>query len=250
MTDEILFGSRTASENLEKAVDAGKLLRDMDGRLSLAGSDQENLYLVVRSSTLQCQYLNGFLFEHAYARQVVPHGCRDCFKIKVAPDTLRGLVALRDVLERLPHPSKCGLALLNFQSQGTYAGFLYFDGLAAARASWGEIRTRIDAHPHLGSGVPITIKRGCTNYETACGPSDRWDFAEGMAALEAELKPRFAPPAKLPRNYGIERATMLVHWIKYAYSMGDDTYLDFTGGRPLYPPTRTYPPQEPDGSTP
>lgn len=238
------FGGRTARENLDRAVAGGKLTARDDGRFVVPVSAR-NWYLPVKHAlNLDCHFLNNFVFAHAYDRKAVPAGCRACFKVKVAPADFRGLIALRGILEDLPYHSKCGVDLFNPHSRDFYAGYFYFVGLAGARQAWGVIRERVDAHPQLGPGTAMSIKRGCSNYEAHCGPSDAWTFAEGLEEIEAGLRPSFEPPAVAPLNYSLLRATKMAEWLQVAFNLRDDTYLDFTRGKPLHPPTRSYPPTE------
>jgi hypothetical protein len=87
----------------------------------------------------------------------------------------------------------------------------------------------------------MTIKRGCSEYEAAVGPSDRYAFTPEMAAVEADLKSRF-------REHKADRHDSLVvaQWIETAYRIGDDSYLDFTGGKRLREKTLTYHPKSSD----
>jgi len=60
------------------------------------------------------------------------------------------------------------------------------------------------------------------------GPSDRYEFAPGLAELEAYLRARFRS------NRGPDRGNIaLAYWIEVAFRIGDDTYLDFTDGKRL-----------------
>jgi len=250
MGDDLLdmrFNGRTVRENLARAIADGKLTEQPDGTLSPPRPQKAPpWYLAVNNSRpLACRFLNGFLFNLVYDRSAVPFGCRTCFKVKAAPPTFRGLIALRGILEETPCHSKCGVDLYTPHSRDAYAGFLYLDGLAEARAAWRDLRKRVDAHPHLGPAVPLTIKRGCSNYEASCGPSDRWTFREGLPELEAALFARFRDEPPKPVNYRQARMTIMVRWLQVAYDLKDDTYLDFTGGKPLHPPIVSYPPEEP-----
>jgi hypothetical protein len=83
----------------------------------------------------------------------------------------------------------------------------------------------------------MTIKRGCSEYEAALGPSDQFEFKPEMAELEAYLRARFRNP-----NYVDQLNVALAYWIDLAFRMGDDTYLDFTDGKRLRPKTVTYAP--------
>ncbi len=241
------FGKGTLQENLRAAVARGDLIDFGDDTWSLAREQRAQHYLQVKAPRyLGCDYLNRFLFEKAFDQAAVPYGCRNCYKVKMAPRTLRELVALRELLEGVDYQSKCGVDFYNPHSQDFYAGFLYLDGLEEARAAHHHLRGLIDADARLERDIPITIKRGCSNYEVACGPADLYEFPEVLADIEAALRPKFKPADRSDtehaEDYRIRRATAMVGWIDFAYRIKDDTYLDFTEGRPLYPKTVAYSP--------
>jgi len=85
----------------------------------------------------------------------------------------------------------------------------------------------------------MRIKRGCTPYEIHCGPSDRWTFDPAQEELEARLLERFAPPGK---GKPAEEYVTLMQCVEAAHSIGDDSYLEFTKDRRLYPATVSYEP--------
>lgn len=240
------YGQQTIGENLRDALARGALTADADGTWRLTDEGGARHYLQVQAPRyLGCDYLNHFLFDKVYARTAVPYGCRHCYKLKIVPRTLRELVALRDILETLAYQSKCGVDFYNPHSQDFYAGFLYLEGLDEARAAYGHLRGLIDADARLGPAVGLRIKRGCTNYEVACGPADRYEFPAELAEIEALLRPRFRSGAATAHGaaYRIRRAEAMIGWIDFAYRIKDDTYLEFTGGRPWYPPAVSFPPE-------
>jgi hypothetical protein len=83
----------------------------------------------------------------------------------------------------------------------------------------------------------MTIKRGCSEYEIAVGPSDSYTFTPEMAELESYLLSRFREQKRADNGH-----VVLADWIDAAYRMGDDTYLDFTRGRRRRAKTLTYDP--------
>lgn len=193
--------------------------------------------------SLGCHFKKLVLFDLVYDRKRVPAGCAHCFKVKAAPHDLKGVVAVRDILEELGYTAKSGIDLFNPHSGDVWAAFIYTDGLDEARAVHATLRARCDAHADLGPGLKITIKRGCSEYEAACGPSDQWHFAPGMAEFEAAARTRYDEPARNELPYRVRKSLCMMEWIKLAYQMGDDTYLAFTGGKPLHAPTKTYAPE-------
>lgn len=232
-SDELLafrVGGATVAENIRKAIAAGELIEDEDGKLRLAKRRQSstNCAVIPRGPPLGCRFLMHFLFYHAYAKSAVPYGCSACYKVKVVPRTLRELVAAWGIAKRIECRSKWGVDIDNPYSQAIYAGYFYTTGLDAARIIYKIAREAFDNEPKLGPAVQMSIKRGCSDYEAALGPSDSFAFAPELAELEEYLKSRFrdVTPDGLP-------PVPMANWIDTAFRIGDDTYLDFTGGKRL-----------------
>jgi len=235
------FGDRSVRENLQAAIDAGKLIEGEDGRLSLprGRGPKARWVFVPNRGYPPCGFLSKVVFDAAYAQTAVPMGCSACYKIKVKAATLRELVAAWQVAKSIDCLSKWGVDIDNPHSQDVYAGYYYAGDLDAARMLYKIVREAIDADPKLGPGVKMTIKRGCSHFEAAVGPSDDYSFTPEMAEIEAHLRSRFNAPAIAESTDFREQ---LGQWIDLAFRMGDDTYLDFTGGKRLRPATVTYEP--------
>jgi hypothetical protein len=238
--DELMalrFGETTVDENLRRAVEAGRMVQSEDGTLQSADEPRKeiNWMFVPNGPPMACGFLMDFAFAHAYAESAVPSGCSACYKVKVIPQTLRQLVASWEIAKNIRCTSKWGTDLNNPYSQTIYAGYFYVSGLEATRALFHVVRQAVDEHPKLGPEVPMVIKRGCSQYEAKVGPSDRYTFTPEMEELEAYLKSRFRE-----RRADYQPSLIVAHWIETAFRIGDNTYLDFTGGQRLREPTVTY----------
>jgi hypothetical protein len=233
------YGAATAEDNLRAALAAGRLVERPDGKLTLprAPGRVSRWVFVPNRPYLRCGFLTKVVFEAAYAKTAVPDGCSACYKVKVSARTLRELVAAWEIAKAIDCLSKWGVDLDNPYSQDIYAGYYYAGDLDAARVLHRIVRAAIDADSRLGPGVGMTIKRGCSQFEAAVGPSDSYTFTPQMAALEAHLWSRFEPPAIAAPGFA-----PLADWIDLAFRLGDDTYLDFTGGHRLRPATLSYEP--------
>lgn len=232
----LTVGGRTIGENLQRVIASGAVLQNQDGTLEVQRSTPPGVWLVCGQMP-DCAFLNRLMFQHVYAQAAVPKGCASCYKVKVLPRTLRQLVALLEIARQLDCPSKCGLDFYNRHSCDIYAGYFYLNSLDDARRMFGILRALVDQHPKLGSDVPIVIKRGCSNYEIACGPSDKYTFKPELEAIETYFKAKFRPGE---RTQTAAAEAIYGTWVPFAYQIGDDTYLDFTNGKPLYPKTLTY----------
>jgi len=233
---------RSVAESLSEAVSAGSLRpQDAGTWLRPHGEATPSDWIrEKRDASRNCRFYMGVMFNHVYRKRQVPAGCASCFKVKVVPRTLQELVALRDVGHALPYTYKCGVEAAATYTSGIYGGYFYLNGLDAARAAHDLIRDAVDRHAKLGSDVPVFIKRGCTEYEVHCGPSDRYTFQPEQAALEAALLGRIHLE-RSPESNRVRVQQTMAHWIRQAYRLGDDSYLAFTGGRRLYPAVVRYP---------
>jgi hypothetical protein len=247
LDDSILaieIGGNTLGARLDAAIVAGHVIHRPDGKLELPPIAPQPSIGRPGEFGPCCAFLNNFMFTHIYGETAVPIGCRNCYKVKVTPQTLRQLMAVKDVAESLPGSTKSGSEIDRDDNQSIYASYLYFLGLDKARAAYRKVREAIDAHPKLGPKVKMVIKRGCTNYERACGPSDRYTFDPQLARIEKYFWSRFVRP-KFKNQKKYRDAMALLQMVRIAYRIGDDTYKDFTGGKDLLPPTVTYDPNDP-----
>jgi hypothetical protein len=230
-------GQTSTEENLRRSIASGRLIENADGTLELAGDPKRGVawMYVNNGPQLGCGFLMHFMFDHAYAESAVPSGCSACYKVKVVPRTLRELVAAWVVAKDIQCRSKWGIDFNNPYSQNIYAGYFYATGLDGARAVLKIAREAFGQDAKIGPDVAMTIKRGCSEYEAVLGPSDRYAFTPDMAELEAYLKSRFRE-----RKADYQPSLVAAHWIETAFRLGDDTYLDFTGGKRLRDKTMIY----------
>jgi hypothetical protein len=248
---DLELGGRTLGANLERAIARGYIVRRQDGRLALARSraDADEVRrkggFIGQRGTLNraCEFLNHFLFQHVYGKANIPYACRDCYKIRILTRTLRALMAMKAIAEATPYTTKSGPEVDNRFNTSTYTTCLYFDDLEEARDVYRSLRARIDAHPELGPGVAMMIKRGCSNYERALGPSDGYVIDARLERAEAWFAERYVndrPRPSIPKQ--AIKALRMLDLVEIAFRIGDETYKDFTGGQPLHPPHVDYSP--------
>lgn len=245
---EFPVGEHTAGENLARAIDAGRVLLREDGRLELPpkeGAPTLRPWWSIASDTPMagpCKLMAEFAFPLLYDRSRVPFGCRDCFKVRIAARTLKELVLLRDAAPAIPCQSKWGPEVDLPYTTDLYAGYFYTVGLDHAREIHARLRKLLAGHPELDADLPIVIKRGCSDYEFRCGPSDQWTFDPAQPVLEAWLAERAV--VRKRKETAIEakmrEKVLFMEWLAVAHRIGDESYLEFTSGKPLYPPPVTY----------
>jgi len=170
-------------------------------------------------------YYNHFGFIHSR--------CQECWKVVVRPRTLSELDKLRQIQKKLDTPSKCGIEKRDTVC-GLYGGYFYNDSLEKGRDCYKLVRATISPE------ITVLLKRGCTEFEIGGEPSDLWEVTEDQKELEEYLNDWVVSNVeKLPQPDHL-KDTVFRSWIHWAYQHGDMTYLDYTDGKPLFPPYKTY----------
>jgi hypothetical protein len=165
--------------------------------------------------------------------KMLPSECLNCYKVVVRPRTLKEHFALEELMYVLNRDSKLGIEIRP-QVCGLYGAYFYNRGLDEGMERYKEVREAVS--DIISPDIPVILKRGCTEFESSFGPSDKWDWLirEGQVAYEKVLDEIF----EIPRE--THTPTYLVDyvhakWIQWAHQNGDKTYLEFTGGKPLFP---------------
>ncbi len=249
--DELLsyeVGANVVADNVRSSLDRGLVQEREDGRLTLVDAknkyiDSNDYYSVLAPiRRFSCIFLRNVVHNIAYQGSCIPYGCRDCYKVKVCIRSLRELMSLLEVASKFNITFKAGVELNNQKICGIYGGYFYVVGLQEAKEIFGLLRYAVNEHPRLGSSVPMLIKRGCTDYEYKFGPSNMWSFAPELEAVESNLALLFYEGKN--RNEFIKhkgnKLALIANWVNTAYRVGDSTYLDLTGGKPLFPKVVTY----------
>ena len=189
------------------------------------------------------------------AERFVPRHCQNCWKVVCKPRTLEQLFNLLELEKSLGRPSKCGIEQRD-SVHGLYGGYFYNKGKEAGLECYEAVKEAIAENEVLapllaeadadGRTTRLILKRACTEFEHACGPSDKWVVTPEQNAIE-DLIDRWVVSDGLelqqPDNvvWNVKR-----RWIEFAYKNGDQTYLRYTGGKPLYPDYVTYHQKETD----
>lgn len=171
--------------------------------------------------------------------------CRECWKVVVRPRTVVELFDLYELEREMGVPCKCGMEVRDTVN-GLYGGYFYNRGKQEGLERYAQVRSLVDER--LSTEVPVILKRYCTEYEigeNALGPSDKTeDVTFEQKEMEQDVESLF------PRiGFGTPQPDWMIRkvmrdWIHYAYKNGDQTYKEFTGGHPLFPPYVTYHNQE------
>ena len=166
--------------------------------------------------------------------------CLTCWKVVSRPRNLTELFEVLQYQKELRLPSKSGTEVRNFVC-GNYGSYWYNDSKEEGLDLKDTIKKDFP-------DIPIILKRGCTEFEMAYGPSDRWGHTKQSQELEEFLDSVLIEVAldgtpkelnsKNSPHYVIEHTKR--RWVDFAYDRGDLTYKNYTGGQIISAPVLTY----------
>jgi len=161
---------------------------------------------------------------------VLPSGCLSCWKVVVRPRTLRELFALKRIMEELDLPSKCGIERRDYV-KGLYGGYFYNDSYEEGTTCYRVVRAVVDEQ--ISPDIPVMLKRGCTEMEMRFGDPREWKQTTEMSVIERLLMSNIVHD-----NYPSQQNPLIINhvlceWVRWAYSHGDETYKDYTGGEDI-----------------
>ena len=196
----------------------------------------------------KCPYFHR-LFEEISPRtpagKFVPRRCHECWKIVIRPRNLKELFALEELLvSKIDWPCKCGIERRAYAplSKHRYGGYIYNTSNKQGIERLKKIREML-AEDETLNGVEAYLKRGCTEMELAFPDSSGWKVTEAQNEVEDLLDWYFT--FDVPNSGMAPHITDRLHmtWIEWAAENGDETYLEYTDGKPLYPPAVRYEPK-------
>jgi hypothetical protein len=254
------------------------------GKLTTAfpTSMSEDIPWITQNLDFDC-FLWNRMFHHGVAKQQMVHThCQTCFKVVVMPRNFLELIELERWQAACGLRCKCGIEVRDYVSR-LYGGYFYswepgelmdksvetpdrqypvtcrvVNDMAAQRkgrdkyklitfgmkqvlmnylANWPDA-------PKLTKPMPLILKRGCTEFEAHCGPTDQpryRNITDEQLMLEAKLEESVDFDGK---NFVTSQAENIkdairMKWAEFAHFVGDMTYQQWLG-RAISTPPVTY----------
>jgi len=201
--------------------------------------------------TLQTSVLFNVVFK-GLGKEWVPERCQNCWKVTVYLDTLLQLFTLERLqMQQKKFQCKCGIEVRPTVGR-LYGGYFYNTTLEIGQECYAAVRKMVDEEPELGPDIKVVLKRGCTEFEFLAGDSSKWEVSPEQRHVEDLVFRMVHSGANYCAQPDHVRRHVHRRWIEYAYAMGDETYLLFTGGKPIAPDYVEYhegDPREDKGAT-
>ena len=128
-----------------------------------------------------CRWEHSVLFDVVYRQRAVPIRCHSCFKVVLKPTSLRDVYKIEEMQQRGSYPAKVGMET-RATVKRPWGAYWYTNSVEEGRQRYEFVKAW--AADALEDEWSILLKRGCTEFEQACGPSDRWQIQPNQQEIE------------------------------------------------------------------
>jgi tetratricopeptide (TPR) repeat protein len=168
---------------------------------------------------------------------VIPKFCFGCYKVQVEPRSVLELIKLFVVFDQIKltenNTRKCMIEM-RAEIPGFYKGLIYCSSLKEAYQIADYLESVIEKK--IGSGLPLAVKRGCSEYSIAHPdfmeinksgtqlmnyPAD-WEPIEGDFDSKNSINIKSIRPPSLS-CFSLSDVLVIRNWIDYAKGIGDSS---------------------------
>ena len=204
-----------------------------------------------------CHLWHQVLFNFIYEEKKIPIPCHNCWKVVLMPRDIEELFASYILIKELGRAGKCGIEGDRGNTNRLYGAYFYNNSVEEGLECYDLVRKAVDTDRSFnltllgaplvtrfnnGYDTPVNVilKRGCTEFEQQCGPSDTWNWDEDQVETERIVNDSFVSDIFHAEMSEAQIARLAYKWIHHAFKWGDEKYLMFTNGNKMYPPPVTY----------
>jgi len=167
----------------------------------------------------------------------VPTYCQRCWKVVVDIPTVKELFDLYELQKDLEHCCKCGIEYRPTDHK-RYGGYFYNWGKEKGKQCYEKVRTAVSER--IGEHINVILKCACSEYELDCGPPAEWKATPEQLELEQMFNNYVQISTQRFYQHPYMKAYVMLKWIHHAAHIGDMTYLELTGGKPIMRIMKTY----------
>lgn len=201
-----------------------------------AASESNWIFFGPHNRAMDCGLWHGIMFKYW---NLVPPYCRyRCYKVVVKIPTVETLMRFHNFIQGsaqhletiTPLYGKCGIDE-RWYSDTPYDAFFYCTGLEDGLDRYETVRNLIRTHFTFAPDLPIILKRTCTEFEKAHGPTNGPYFNEPMSPEDVDLFARLNDIYD-PQDFEVHQPAWLINkiylrWIRFANRHGDKSWLNY-----------------------
>ena len=181
----------------------------------------------------ECRFANMILWRmisEQGSTKFVPSYCQGCWKVVAKPKTFKQLIGILELQDRQDRRAKCGIETRAYVP-ALYGAYWYNRSIEEGLETYEALKSATEF-----KDVPLLLKRGCTEMEMACGPSDMWDITDWQIEIEDGVRNLIEDNLEPIRGLVWQREDTILRWMEFAEEHGDETIYEFTDGHKIKAP--------------
>jgi hypothetical protein len=119
-----------------------------------------------------------------------------------------------------------------------YGGYFYNNSLDEGLERYREVREAVDQV--ISPDVDVILKRACTEFEMIKGPSHMWNLSANDERIINLVEHYINMNEIGHQQTDMSKYYVRLKWAIWAHMNGDQTYMDYNDGEPLWPSCLTY----------
>jgi len=237
-----LWWTEEAEERFNQSLNGMKLdvnIGKLMPRYVEAGTETNWLFFGHSGRHMDCGLWHAIMFKFF---NFVPSYCRfRCYKVVIRIPTVETLLRFHNFVQAFPlflesctplH-GKCGIDE-RWYTDTPYDAFFYCDGLEMGIERYKQVKSLLRDHFSFAPDLPVILKRACTEFERAYGPTNGEFWQEPMPLKHIDLQRRLED-VYASTLLEVRQPEWLVNkvyrrWIKFANTHGDKTWLNYYAG--------------------
>jgi len=163
---------------------------------------------------------------------IIPQRCMDCWKICCTIPDFNHLMRMKQMQQNwFVTSSKCGIELRDYTPKH-YGAYFYTGSLDEGRDVFPVLKEKIE--DEVGPDVHIILKRACTEFEIARGPSPAWYLSPAQKDIIELIEHYVDHRGTNIRQDDIIKIHVMAKWMLWAHANGDMSYVPYNGGMKLF----------------
>lgn len=200
--------------------------------------DSNWLFFGRTTALRDCFLWHQVMFNHF--NQFVPEFCKlRCYKVVIKVRNFLEAIQFYNAIHAGPL-ARADLTLIHgkvgiderYYTDGHFNGFVYCDGLEDALEKYEAVRELVNTQILNGSSIPIIIKRSCTEFEKAHGPTDNefWNtVTPDERDFQSHIEDIFVRQTVCPAQPDWLKNRTITKMVKWANTVGDKSWIDYFG---------------------
>jgi len=187
----------------------------------------------------RCALDHNITFKHW---KIIHPRCMECWKVCVTLPQMGGfeqLLNLEQLQLRMGYASKCGMEMRDYTPK-FWGGYWYTESFDGGRDRFNEVKEALKKHVSEEAAESLILKRACTEFEMAKGPSPYWHNTREEEKMLDRIESMVSMPYSNNEQSDLVKNNVRLKWVLWAHMNNDMSYKKYNGGKSLFPGYVTY----------